>query len=99
MGDGTMPRVRERADATDSATVLSPADADREAHMASLIHRLATRLQKTAARGADRELAQGALVWLVEEGMANGMRQEQRPLPFPSACACGRSPGDEDAEK
>lgn len=94
-----MPQRHTTGVADSNEQALSPADADRESHMASLIHRLATRLQKTAARGADLELAQGALVWLVEEGMANGMRQEQRPLPFPAACACGRNPGDADGVK
>jgi hypothetical protein len=94
-----MARARSEHEAGSSVALPSPADTDREAHMASLVHRLASRLQRTASRGADRELAQGALVWLVEEGMANGMRQEQRPLPFPSACACGRTPGDVDGAK
>ncbi len=92
MGGGTMGK----REVVPSTAMPSPADGDREAHMASLIHRLATRLDRTAMRKADRDLASAARQWLIEEGMSGGMRQEQRPLPFPSPCRCGRSGGDLD---
>lgn len=94
MGDGTMANGEARLT---PAALPSRTDVDREAHMASLIHRLATRLDRTATRAPDRELARAARQWLVEEGLAGGMRQEQRPLPFPSPCTCSRIAGDPDA--
>jgi len=60
---------------------------DREVHMASLVHRLASGLKRSSKQSADQELSRQALSWLREQGLTRIMRQEQRALPLdgPSA--------------
>lgn len=67
---------------------------EQESVMASITHRLGTRLKNRARTPSDQQLARESLAWLKERGLMQVMQQENRdldlPLHAPSAQAAPR---------